>query len=198
MLKGVGVVTWRGVLTAGISAVVATAALTGCSRTAESTAAPTAPPTIASASTPAPTPPPSTTSARATADREAVAAYAGMLRIWADAAKTANPETPALREYTQGDALKFLTNLLFGMQLERKVALGAPGTSPAAIDARPVDVPTTVVIRDCLDSTRWLEYQASGELWDDKPGERHELKAVVKKTDAGWKVDAFVIRDVTC
>jgi hypothetical protein len=121
-----------------------------------------------------------------------------MLRIWVDAAKTANPETPALREYTQGDALKFLTNQLYGMQMQHMVALGEPGTSPTVIDARPLDVPNTVVVRDCLDSTNWLQYRASGGLWDDKQGTRQELKAIVRRGDAGWKVDAFVLRDVTC
>src|SRR5688572_14149332 len=88
-------------------------------------------------------------SARATADLAAVEAYAGMMRAWVDAAKTADPESQSLRQYAQGEALKFLVNQLYGLKLQHKIALGEPGTSPTAIEARPADVPTAVLIRDC-------------------------------------------------
>lgn len=137
-------------------------------------------------------------SARTEADQQAVTAYAGMLRTWADAAKTANPEAAALRQYAQGDALKSLVNRLYGMQAKHIVGLGEPGTSPSAVDARPIDVPTTVIVRDCLDNATWLQYKESGELWDDKPGQRYVLEAVVVKADGLWKVDDFAIQDLTC
>jgi hypothetical protein len=179
-----------------LAAVAASAALlTGCGTRAgkepQSVAATSPPSSAAIAASPSLTP-------RAIADRDAVAAYSGMLGAWVVAAKTSNPDEPQLRTYAQGRALKMLINVLYGRRMQKMVVLGEPGTAPRATDARPVDVPTTVVVTDCLDSTRWLEYRESGELWDDEPGGRHELQAVVVRTEAGWKVDVFVIRDVTC
>lgn len=139
-----------------------------------------------------------TESARTIADREAVAAYSGMIRTWVEAAKTSNAGSKELRKFAQGDALNRLASHLYAAKLERKIALGEPRTSPTAVDARPLDVPTTVVVRDCLDSTKWLEYKESGELWDDEPGDRLEYQAIVVKTKAGWKVDAIAIPGATC
>jgi hypothetical protein len=166
--------------------------LTGCGRTVGSPAVSSGgwSPTAVPAS---PTPNP-----RSIADQEAVDAYVGMLHTWVEAAKTANPESVGLRQYAQGDALKDLVNRLYGMRAKHMVALGEPATSPSAIDARPVDVPTTVVVHDCLDDSTWLQYKESGELWDDKPGQRYEVEAIVVRTGTGWMVDGLVIRDVRC
>ncbi len=183
-------VATRTVVSVGVAAVLPLLGGCGAGGSAQPAALPSLPSPLPSASAPV--------SARAAADRDAVAAYSGMVRTWVEAAKTSDAGSKKLRQYAQGDALKLLAGHLYAAKLQKKIVLGELSTSPAAIDARPVDVPTTVVVRDCLDSTRWLEHKESGEPWDDKPGDRLEYQAIVLKTKEGWKVDAIAIPGATC
>lgn len=131
--------------------------------------------------------------ARVAANEEAVKAYRGMVDAWVEAAKTSNAGYPALRQYTSGQALKILADALFSAKMRKLIAKGAPVISPTAVDARPVDAPTDVVVQDCFDTTNWLLYKkASGELADNIPGDRRQFKAVVRKKDGAWKVDGIV------
>jgi hypothetical protein len=125
------------------------------------------------------------------ADGDALAAYRGFLSAYVDAARTSDPGAATLRQYAQGAALTTVTSMLFGNQRDQKVVRGELGTNPMVVQSRPVAEPTEVLIRDCLDDSHWLEYRASGELWDDKPGGRRQMQATVTKSDTGWKVAAY-------
>jgi hypothetical protein len=121
-----------------------------------------------------------------------------MIGAWTKAAKTSDAGSSELRQYARDQALKVVVTSLFSGQHRKLVANGAPVSSPEVVDARPVDAPTDVVVQDCLDSTDWLLYKASGELADDVPGERRLMKALVRKTDGIWKVDGLVNTGSTC
>jgi hypothetical protein len=137
-------------------------------------------------------------SARAIADEEALKAYTGMIGAWTEAAKTSDAGAPELRKYAQDQALKALTSDLVINKTRKLVAKGAPIISPRAIDARPVETPKDVVVQDCLDTTNWLLYKGSGDLADDVPGDRRQVKALVRKTDGAWKVVGFGITGSSC
>lgn len=125
------------------------------------------------------------------AERDAVAAYRGFVAAWVDAAKVADPDAPALRQYSQGYALKLVVNAMFGNRLEQKFIRGEPVIDPKVADATPIEAPTRVTMSDCFDSAGWLAYKASGELWNDVPGGRRLTTSVLAKTDEGWKVESM-------
>lgn len=125
------------------------------------------------------------------AERDAVAAYRGFVAAWVDAARVADPDAPALRQYARGPALAMVVNALFGNRMQHKVVLGEPVIDPKPVDAQPAGAPDRVTLSDCLDSTRWLEHKASGELWDDVPGGRRLAQVVVVRTDVGWQVESM-------
>jgi hypothetical protein len=121
-----------------------------------------------------------------------------MISVWVEAAKTSDAGSPKLRKHAQGQALKALTSDLVINKTRKLVAKGAPMISPEVIDARPVDAPKDVVVRDCFDTTNWLLYKASGDLADDVPGDRRQVKALVRKTDGVWKVVGFGVTGSSC
>lgn len=137
---------------------------------------------------------------RAVAERDALAAYTGMIHAWVEAVAVSDPDAPALRQFASGQALRRMVVILYLARDAGRVGRGQPVTRPVVTAASPIDVPTEVTVTDCLDDSNWLEYKAStGELWDDIPGGRHDVTAVVKRSDSGWKVDSFVPRPVgTC
>ncbi|MEV8504484.1 hypothetical protein AB0368_06585 [Actinoplanes sp. NPDC051475] len=126
---------------------------------------------------------------QARAGSEAVAAYRQFMAAWVDAAKVADPDAKALRTYGQGDALKTVVSAMFANRMEKKVVLGEPVLDPKPVKVEPTRAPTRVTLLDCMDDTKWLEYKASGELWDDVPGGRRKVYIMVVKSGDGWKVD---------
>lgn len=158
-------------------------------------------PVSAHVSTPASSLPPSPSlDPRTVAERDAIAAYEGMIHAWVEAAKVSDPDAPALRQFASGQALRRMVVLLYLARDAGKVGLGQPVSQPVVNVVSPIDAPTEVTLADCLDDSNWLQYKAStGELWDDIPGGRHDVTAVVKRSDSGWKVDSWVPRPVgTC
>jgi hypothetical protein len=121
-----------------------------------------------------------------------------MIGAWTEAAKTSDAGFPELRKHAQDQALKVLTSDLVINKTRKLVAKGTPVISPEVIDARPVDAPKDVVVRDCLDTTNWLLHKASGGLADEDPGDRRQVKALVRKTDGVWKVVGFGVTGSSC
>jgi hypothetical protein len=142
-----------------------------------------APPSVAS--------PPDT---KAAARAKAVAAYQGMWKAYAKAGLTANPDEPDLAVYATDPALKLLRDGLAGYRAKGQVFKGEYGSSPSVAKATPAAAPTTVIIADCLDSTNFLVYKASGEKADDIPGGRRSTSATVKSQGGVWKVTSFAIQ----
>ncbi|GAA3346533.1 hypothetical protein GCM10020358_57880 [Amorphoplanes nipponensis] len=133
------------------------------------------------------------------AERDALVAYRGMWSAFVEAGKTSDPDAPDLRKYASDNALKLIVRSLYTDRDQGKVTKGPLRLDPKATESKPPDVPTEVKILDCVDSTNWLEYKKSGELWDKEPGSKHRTTATVKLTDGVWKVSSFILEGgATC
>ncbi|MEX3104932.1 hypothetical protein ACSCBZ_21270 [Streptomyces niveiscabiei] len=134
-------------------------------------------------------------SAAEVARERASAAYVGMWRDMAEAAKTSDWRSPILGRYATGDALSAISRGLYADHRNGLVARGGPKNYPKVTLATPADNPTTVMVSDCGDSTNWLKYRRSdGQLADHKPGGRRAITAEVKKQTSGsWKVTRFAV-----
>jgi hypothetical protein len=131
-------------------------------------------------------------SASGVAKDDALAAYRGMWNAYVEAAKTSDPDAPALRTYASDDALKLIVGALVTNRAQKKVVRGDLKIDPRATVTLAASAPTATVT-DCVDSTRWLEYKASGGLWDDKSGGKHRTTATVKSRNGSWKVTSFTL-----
>ncbi|MGC9667450.1 hypothetical protein ACNTMW_12945, partial [Planosporangium sp. 12N6] len=149
---------------------------------------PTKTPSAASSATPSLGP-------SAAAARDALTAYRGMWNAFVEAAKTSDPDAPDLGKYASGQALRLIASGLYADRSQGKVTKGDVVLNPKVTDAKPAQAPTEVTVLDCVDSTKWLEYKASGELWDDKPGGKHRTTATVKLSDGTWKVSSFILEE---
>jgi hypothetical protein len=137
-------------------------------------------------------------SATGAAERDALAAYRGMWDSFVEAAKTSDADFPALRTYASDDALKLIVGALATNRHENKVILGDLRVDPKVTSATPPEAPADVAVLDCVNDEKWLVYNASGGLVNDKPGGRHQTTATVKRGSSGWKVSRFVIGDQSC
>lgn len=133
------------------------------------------------------------------AERDAVAAYRGMWDAWVEAGKTSNPDAPALRTYTSGDALKLIVSALATNQHNQQVSLGNVVLDPKVSEVTPPEAPTVATVKDCVNTENWLNYKASGGLVDNVPGGRRLMTATVSAAGGTWKVSAFQLGRVgTC
>ncbi|MEV0318128.1 hypothetical protein ACIBKX_07680 [Streptomyces sp. NPDC050658] len=116
----------------------------------------------------------------------------------AAAAKTSDWQSLRLGRYATGDALGAITRGMYADQRNGLVTKGKPKNSPRVIELDPPADPSTVMISDCGDSSRWLKYQRkSGKLADDRPGGRQAITAKVRKQgDGTWKVTRFAVEGV--
>ncbi len=74
---------------------------------------------------------------------------------------------------------------------DKIVSKGAPGVDPQVVSARSQEV----VLRDCVDSTRWLEYKLNGELKNDVPGGHEKAEATVRLSGGMWKVSKLYLHE---
>lgn len=159
-------------------------------------------PVPASSSAAVPTAPP--TKAETPADRAgsaAVEAYRGMWADFAAAGRTSDWQSPALGQHATGIALTNMSRGLYADHANGLVSKGEPQLSPIVSSVKPADDPTSVMVRDCGDSTEFLKYRASdGKLADATPGGKRQINAVVdRQSDDSWKVSDFAVRDIgTC
>jgi hypothetical protein len=146
---------------------------------------------------PSGSPSPSPTSPADIARRDAVAAYLGMWKSYAQASHTADWKAPYLSRYASGEALQVLTGSLYADRLNGVVAKGEPVNNPRVTSASPEAVPTTVMVSDCSDSRNWLRYRTDGSLLDSTPGGMRRIAAEVKKrTDGLWRVTRFGVGEL--
>ncbi|MDI6104366.1 hypothetical protein QLQ12_37825 [Actinoplanes sp. NEAU-A12] len=129
------------------------------------------------------------------AERDALTAYRGMWSAFVEAAKTSDAEAPQLREYASDQALSLIVSGLLTDHAQGKITKGDLAVNPKATEVKPEQSPTEVTVLDCVDSTKWLEYKSSGELWDDEPGSKHRTTATVKRSDDTWKVSSFILEE---
>lgn len=135
------------------------------------------------------------------AKQEALAAYRGMWQDFVAAGITSDWRSPTLGQYATGVALTNLSRGLYADHYNGLVTKGEPVLDPSVLSVDPPQDPTTVVVTDCGDSTRWLKYRANnGHLADDKPGGRSLINAIVdKQPDGSWKVSDYGVHEIgTC
>jgi len=151
--------------------------------------------------------PSTTTAERATAAtdsaaarKQAIAAYNSMWADLADAAKTADYQSSRLSEHADGTALSQLVRGLYANKQHGIVAKGDPATNPKVTSATPSSNPTSVVIADCFDDSRWLNYlAATGALQNEVAGGNHATTATVSQSNGVWKVTELAVGAVgTC
>lgn len=192
---------WLCVLVALVPVVVASAACASGSSVAPApvvSSFPDVPATPAS-----PTAPPTTVPVPVAelAAEQAITAY---LQMWEDftvTARTSDWRSPRLAQNATGQALSTLSHALYLDHLKGVVSHGRLILNPWVSSVDPPATPAIVVIADCLDSTSWTKYHAdNGQLADDAPVGRHQIRAIVTKTaDGSWKVTDFSVQQAgTC
>jgi hypothetical protein len=139
------------------------------------------------------TPPAAAPSAQAAS--QALAAWQGMWRAYANAGRSANPNDPELSRYASGGALTTLQNGLRAYAAKGQVLKGDPTTDPQITQLSPPGQPTTATITDCLDDTRFLVYDRSGKPVNDEPGGPRHTEGTVSKTAGGWRVTSFGVQE---
>jgi hypothetical protein len=176
-----------GTLVAGLLVVAVVSG--GCTSNdpADPTSSPTAPAGASSIAGGTPTP-------TSTPEQPALVAYRGMWHAFVDASKTSDPDYPALRTYATGDALRLIVSALYGNRALGKVSKGDVVIDPKVTGASPAQSPTKVTVHDCVNGEHWLEYKKNGELWDDKPGGKHDTTATVTLSGGTWKVSSFLAK----
>ena len=151
-----------------------------------SNAAPTATPPATAAPT-----------APALPTREALEAYRAMWDTVVSAARTADPDAPALRRYASDKALARIVTALYLHHEQGQVILGTLALAPT-VDTDQSN-PTTVRISDCVDTSLWLVYRTTGGLVDDTPGGPHATTATMTNINDQWLVSTLDINGVgTC
>ncbi len=135
-------------------------------------------------------------SARDRATSQALAVYRGMWQAMAKAAETADSQSPELAMYATGDALGVLNRSLYADKLSGVVSKGRPTNDPTVSNVDPADNPTTIMVKDCSDSSNWLKYKGDKPV-DATPGGRRSITAEVKKQqDGSWRVTRFAVEKV--
>jgi hypothetical protein len=122
-----------------------------------------------------------------------------MWRDMVEAGKTADFGSPKLADHAASQAWQLLYGGLVSAHQDGVVLLGEPTFEPRATGVTPPTNPVAVSIVDCVDSTHWREYTASGQLKDDQPGGRHRATATVGRLEGTWKVTQLHVEAVgTC
>lgn len=148
---------------------------------------------------PAPPPVPTTAapSPPALPTQDALQAYRAMWDTVIDAAKTADPDAPALRRYATDKALARVVTALYLHHEQGQIILGTLALAPT-VDTEQSN-PTTIRITDCVDTSLWLVYRTTGGLVDEAPGGSHATSATVTNNNGQWLVSTLDIDGVdTC
>jgi hypothetical protein len=135
------------------------------------------------------------------AKQQALAAYNGMWTEFEKAGTTSDWQDQALGQYATGVALTNLTRGLYADHANGLITRGAPTLNPSVTSLTPPANPTSVVIADCADSTKYLKFNASnGQPAPDGPGGRRSIRATVQKQASGqWKISDFDVQELgTC
>jgi hypothetical protein len=119
-----------------------------------------------------------------------VVAYTAMWEDAAEAGRTSDPEHPRLDDHASGDALALLKFVIQGHAEKGQVSRGAPRHDVTVVES----TDNRRQLRDCLDETDWLLYDArDGELVDNKPGSHRWTEATVERRGSTWIVTELTL-----
>ncbi|WP_086820247.1 hypothetical protein [Allokutzneria sp. NRRL B-24872] len=151
--------------------------------------APTAPPQSAAPTT--------RSSPEDAAKAASVAAYLGMWRDFVAAAATADWQSPTLGRHATGTALSTLSRGLYADHYNGLISKGAPTHNAEVSSVDTQSNPTTVIVRDCSDSTNTTKLRSDGQPAGDSPGGHHLINATVQQQpDGAWRVTDFGVQEV--
>ncbi|MYX07738.1 hypothetical protein GTW98_13140 [Streptomyces sp. SID8375] len=114
-----------------------------------------------------------------------------MWRDLAVASETSDAASPLLDDHATGGALELMKYGLRKAKADDIVSKGVPRVHPQVVSATSQEV----VLRDCVDSTGWLEYKLNGELKNDVPGGHEKAEATVRLSSGIWKVSKLYLHE---
>ncbi|MEU2720163.1 hypothetical protein [Streptomyces smyrnaeus] len=123
--------------------------------------------------------------------REALSAYRAMWGDLTQASKTSDASSKLLDDHAEGGALQLMRYGLRNAKKAKRVVKGTPRPHPEVVSVKG----GTVVIRDCVDGTDWLNYKLNGEPEDDNPGSHFKADATVKRSDGAWRVSRLYMHE---
>jgi hypothetical protein len=138
----------------------------------------------------------------ASASKKALTVYRAMWTAFQKAQSIPDPTFAALAQNASGDALSTLTTGIAETKKDGLKGTGRAKLSPQIYEIAPAKAPTTVKIRDCLDTrgTHLVKVKPGGKPYHDPPGGlRLTLATIARGSDGVWKVIDIGVRDVgTC
>ncbi|MFE7317857.1 hypothetical protein ACFU7T_32865 [Streptomyces sp. NPDC057555] len=122
---------------------------------------------------------------------EGLAAYRAMWHDFAEASKTSDAASATLRDHATSGALALMKYGLRRAKQDNVISKGVPRVAPEIISATGQEIH----LRDCVDSTKWLQYKLNGELKNDVPGGHSKADATVKRLGETWKVTQLYLHE---
>jgi hypothetical protein len=129
-------------------------------------------------------------------EQQVLDAYLGMMRAFAEAGHTANPDNPDLPKYATGAALALLRNGLTSMRNKGLLSKGETIYNPKVESLTPAAAPRTARIRDCMDTRNEVAYKANGQPYQDTPGGFRLVIADAERIDGIWKITGMGVHEV--
>jgi hypothetical protein len=130
---------------------------------------------------------------------QAIDAYLGTQQAFLNATMTADPDHPDLPMYAAGRALVLLRDGLTSIRERGLRGRGEADFQPEVDQWDDLERPTTIIIRDCMDTSGAELYSVSGEPYEDEPGGLQLVRATVEIVDGTWKVTGLGVHGVgTC
>ncbi|WP_245685653.1 hypothetical protein [Streptomyces yerevanensis] len=123
---------------------------------------------------------------------EALDAYRAMWRDLTLASETSDAASPLLDDHATGGALELMKYGLQKSKREQVVSKGAPRVDPEVLSA----TSQKVVLVDCVDDRKWLQYKLNGELKNNAPGGHFKADATVRHSKGVWKVSDLYMHEV--
>ncbi|MGH4029357.1 hypothetical protein ACQB60_10525 [Actinomycetota bacterium Odt1-20B] len=109
--------------------------------------------------------------------------------------RDSDPKDPRLDDHAGEGALGLLRHTVQANKKQGVVVQGKPSFEPT-VTKRTVN---EVVILDCVDDSRWLQYTKDGALKNNVPGGHHRVDATVRHQHGRWVVEKLYVDEVgTC
>jgi hypothetical protein len=131
--------------------------------------------------------------------QQAIDAYIGTQQAYLAATMTADPDHPDLTVHTAGRALNLLRDGVASIRDKGLRGRGEATYQPEVDQWDDLERPTTITIKDCMDTSDTELYAVSGKPYEDEPGGLRLVIATVEIVDGTWKVTGLGIHGVgTC
>jgi hypothetical protein len=131
--------------------------------------------------------------------QQAIDAYIGTQESYLAATMAADPDHPDLTVHTAGRALDLLRDGVTSIRDKGLRGRGEATFQPEVDQWDDLERPTTIIIRDCMDTSGAELYSVSGEPYEPEPSGLQLVIATVEIVDGRWKVTGLGVHGVgTC